>query len=128
MDIVKFLLESGAKVNVQKNFGFTALHWAAVHDHLEVGKLLLEVSDVDAVDFNNSTAVHWAASGGHLKLVQLFFRHGGSKLTSKDDSGLSPLEWAVKKGHAEIAQVNMITQSLDSFKYRSFNSRLGGPF
>ena len=103
MDIVKFLLESGAKVNVQNNFGFTALHWAAVHGHLEVGKLLLEVSDVDAVDFNNSTAVHWAASGGHLKLVQLFFRHGGSKL-------------------------NMITQSLDYFKYRSFNSRLGGPF
>ena len=99
-------MESGAKVNVQDNLGFTALHWAAARGHLEVGQLLLEVSDVDAVDINHSSAVHWAARKGHLELVQLFFCHGGSKLTSKDDSGLTPLEWAVKKGHAELAQVS----------------------
>ena len=112
-------MESGAKVNVQDNLGFTALHWAAVRGHLKVGQLLLEVADADAVDINYATAVHWAARKGHLELVQLFFGHGGSKLTSKDDSGLTPLEWAVKKGHEEIAQVNMNTQNLDSFKYRT---------
>ena len=105
MDIVEFLLEAGAKKNVPDNLGFTALHWAAVRGHLEVCQLLLKVADVDALDVNHSAAVHWAARKGHLELVKLFFLHGGSKLASKDDSGLTPLEWAVKKGHGKIVQV-----------------------
>jgi len=42
LEIVRYLLEKGADIASQDHQGFTALHWAAWHCHLDMMKLLLE--------------------------------------------------------------------------------------
>ena len=50
--LVKLLLERGANVNIQNNYGSTALIRASKYGHLEVIKLLLE-KGADPFDKNN---------------------------------------------------------------------------
>lgn len=40
--MIEWLLSNGADVNCQNAFGFTALHYAAMYNHVKLVKLLLE--------------------------------------------------------------------------------------
>jgi len=42
-EIVAYLLDHGASVNIQDRFGNTSLNWACHGDHRQVIKLLVEV-------------------------------------------------------------------------------------
>jgi ankyrin repeat protein len=67
IEIVKLLIESGAKVNLQmEDEGDTALMVAAVRGDLEVVKTLVEAgADVSIKDCYGTQAVGMAASNGH---------------------------------------------------------------
>jgi ankyrin repeat protein len=41
-DVVKLLIEAGADVNAQDDWGGTALEWAYAFGHQEVAQLLIE--------------------------------------------------------------------------------------
>ncbi|PCI09756.1 MAG: hypothetical protein COB73_04925, partial [Flavobacteriaceae bacterium] len=42
LEIVKFLVEQGANINYQNNYGWTALISASRNGHLEIVKFLVE--------------------------------------------------------------------------------------
>ncbi|RKP00522.1 hypothetical protein CXG81DRAFT_13110, partial [Caulochytrium protostelioides] len=57
----------------------TALHWAALNNHLAACTLLIETghADVNATGGELvATPVHWAARSGHVYIVALLVRHG----------------------------------------------------
>ena len=69
-DVVGLLLDQGANVDIQWDFGRTALHEAAIFGRASVVELLLaRGAAVDVRDLNGETALHgaaWGASpGGH---------------------------------------------------------------
>lgn len=83
-EIVRLLLEKGAKVNIKTNDGTTALMIAAKNDHTNVIKLLVEKgADVnvksaalDVKTTNGSTAIMPAAQNGHTEIVKLLCEWG----------------------------------------------------
>lgn len=72
LDIVRLLLDSGAKVNAKANWAVTALMKAATNGHFEIAKLLLaKKADVNALANGRITALMEAATNGHIRVVEL---------------------------------------------------------
>ena len=78
LDIVKVLLQNGAKINKVDASGYTALMWAANLGHIDIAKLLLDNgADVNAEDFTTrTTAFEQAKENGHSDIVKLLRNHG----------------------------------------------------
>lgn len=57
LEMVKFLLDSGANVNVQDEDGSTALMCASEHGHTEIVKMLLAHPDCDPALTDNVSVV-----------------------------------------------------------------------
>jgi ankyrin repeat protein len=79
---------------------------------LEKARLLLDHgADINAVDEEyRSTPLGLAARWGHREMVALLLERGADPIKS-GASWSTPLAWARKKGHAEIA--SMASQKLD---------------
>jgi ankyrin repeat protein len=75
--VVRFLLEHGADINVQNQFGRTPLHEASHYGVLEIVRLLLEHgADVEAKYNDGKTALQEAVERGHDEVVELLREHG----------------------------------------------------
>lgn len=60
-NVVKWLVENGANPNEVNKFGFTPLHWAAMHGHLESVKFLMSQSvRTDVKNANNENPIDLA--------------------------------------------------------------------
>ena len=83
MNVVQWLLDIGADVNVQGDDHKTPLHLAAANGRLEVVQTLLGHSvDVnDAAAWGKYTPLHEASLGGHLDVVRLLIQNGADAST-----------------------------------------------
>ena len=62
----QYLLRNRVDVDALDAFRVTALHLAAIEDHLEVCRTLLEAfAAVNAADNEGDLPIHWAATKGH---------------------------------------------------------------
>jgi len=63
-EVASVLLEAGAAPNAKSLLGLTALHFAALHNRLDVVKLLVRKghSDVECRSFQGATALMFAAT------------------------------------------------------------------
>ncbi|KAL6463601.1 hypothetical protein MHYP_G00279920 [Metynnis hypsauchen] len=77
LDMVKVLLTSGSKVNIQDDEGSTALMCASEHGHTDIVKLLLTHPGCDATlsDNDDSTALSVALEAGHKDIAMLLYAH-----------------------------------------------------
>ncbi|KAB5522513.1 hypothetical protein PHYPO_G00160360 [Pangasianodon hypophthalmus] len=77
MDMVKVLLASGSKVNIQDDEGSTALMCASEHGHVDIVRLLLAQPGCDATltDNDDSTAMSIALDAGHSDIAMLLYAH-----------------------------------------------------
>ena len=86
-EIVKLLLDRGAKVDLRDTYGVTALHWAADFQHCESARLLVESgADVNAeMDDELHTPLHfatglhmngWEASASCIEIVDMLVDAG----------------------------------------------------
>ncbi|KAI0165105.1 ankyrin repeat-containing domain protein [Hypoxylon sp. FL1284] len=84
--------DRNACVTSTDGHGFTALHWAALHNRFDIACLLIENADdkakyVEALDYGKQTALHYAAGKeGSLPLMRELLKH----LISEDDTASSP--------------------------------------
>jgi ankyrin repeat protein len=103
-DTAKFLLENGMDPNHMNWRRFTLLHDMAFTGDAEKTALLLDHgADIDAIDGEyNSTPLGYAARWGRREIVTLLLERGADP-NKAGAPWASPLSWAQKKGHAEIA-------------------------
>jgi uncharacterized protein len=100
LDIVKFLINSGADVNLPaKNaYKVAPIHSAVAIQNLDLVHILLNAgADVNVKQMTDVTPLHSAAYHGNKELVRLLIRHGADASAITTD-GKTPTDYAREKG------------------------------
>ncbi|XP_046607521.1 tonsoku-like protein isoform X1 [Neodiprion virginianus] len=119
---VQKLIDDGHPTDIRDNFGWTPLHEAANHGHVEIAKLLLnagaDVNDPGGSSCEGITPLHDAASCGNFSVMNLLIEFGANiyAVTEKGDTILDSLEdW--RKRAKELS-------GLDKSEYEHMHSKL----
>ncbi|KHJ42648.1 Poly(ADP-ribose) polymerase catalytic domain protein [Trichuris suis] len=104
LEVVRFLVESGANLHARDKGGLEPLHNACSYGHYEVTELLIQNgADVNACDLWKFTPLHEAAANGKFDICKLLLSHGADRsLVNRD--GETPLD-LVKDSNSDIADL-----------------------
>ncbi|XP_076098577.1 uncharacterized protein LOC143068422 isoform X3 [Mytilus galloprovincialis] len=115
LEVVRLLIQKGAKIDQLDNFKRPALMYAVFSGSLPVAYyLILHGSDVNHVDSSGCAPIHYAAISGHLQILKLLFQEGGAckYIPSQINMG-SPLMIARTRGHQDIVDFLMKDDTSD---------------
>ena len=102
---VKRLIQAGADVDIQDNYGETPLFIASNKGYLEIVQILIQAgADVDKQDEFVFTPLMIASKKGHTEIVKLLIKAGADVDKGNKTIG-TPLMIASKKGHTEIVEL-----------------------
>lgn len=108
--VVAFLLKHGAVVNTA-TYGegvFNSPVWSCVKSAVDDGaclQLLAEHgADMTVESEARATALHLAAIMGRRAVIPLLV-NGGCRAEQRDESGLTAIQYALQRGHLEIAEM-----------------------
>lgn len=113
LEIVKYLIENGANVNIPSHNAFKVapIHSACAISNEQIIVLLLENgANVNAKQQNGVTPLHSVAHHGQTHLVKLLIRYGAD-MHAKMDTGQTPLAMAEEKGFEEVASLLRVSES-----------------
>ena len=83
------LIERGADVNANDEFGWTPLHWGALIGHKEAVLVLIDYgAHINGVDKNGWSALQFAAKKGHKEIVEILFADGAEVNVGASDDAL----------------------------------------
>ncbi|EDO30220.1 predicted protein [Nematostella vectensis] len=103
MDIVSFLVDNGAQVNVCNNFENTPLMVACYNGHRDVVMYLVKKgASMDMQDKQGNSVLHYGVERGHLEIVKELVRQGAKHLPNK--LGLTPLLLASNDCKTEMVE------------------------
>ncbi|GAV07188.1 hypothetical protein RvY_17059 [Ramazzottius varieornatus] len=103
MQIVRFLVENGADLEIANRHGHTSLMIACYRGHIQIVKYLLERgASVNRKSIKGNTALHDCAESGHVDIMQLLIQHGAQM--EKDAYGMTPLVSAAVVGHKNVVE------------------------
>ncbi|KAJ7155702.1 ankyrin repeat domain-containing protein [Mycena filopes] len=104
-DLVKLLVNSGARVNAQSEGYSNALYSAALKGSKEIVQLLIEHgAEVNAQGGNYGNALQAAALNGNKEIVQLLLEHRAEVNAQGGNYG-NALQAAAVKGSKEVVQL-----------------------
>lgn len=120
-DVVKVLLEGGAKANTRLKFlggqtgmvvvedNATALHYAAEAGEVESARLLLDRgADIEALDEDGNSPLHIAAIMSRYKMVA-FLLSRGARIDVKNDAGDTPMTFAKDAAMGKVSESDGVT-------------------
>lgn len=120
MTIISLLLSSGADINDDDVFGYTALHSAAAAGNLGVVTLLAEKgADLNLHDKKGNSALAWAAQCGKADVVKYLIQRLAAQgnegyITAVDIRGRTALHRAAAKGHVDVVEMLLAAENTDS--------------
>jgi len=111
-------------VDEKKDDGYTALHLAALNNHVEVAELLVRQgrAHLDLQNVNFQTALHLAVERQHTQIVRLLVRESCS-LNLADKDGDTPLHEALR--HHTLSQLRQLQDLQDGSGGKSSTASSG---
>uniref|UniRef100_A0A3Q2XF26 Si:ch211-272n13.3 n=1 Tax=Hippocampus comes TaxID=109280 RepID=A0A3Q2XF26_HIPCM len=104
VEVVRFLMEKKAQINLCDNQNKSALIKAVQEQHDLCANILLEnKADPNLVDTDGNAALHLASSIPLMSTVILLVKHGAD-INIKNLEGVSPLTVAVQEDQVEVAE------------------------
>ena len=121
VDVVKFLINKGAQVNVQNRYGVSPLLLCAESGNQDLVQALVEAgADVNITPHGElaeenflagQTPLFGAAKKGHLDICEYLIRNGAD-VNAVTMTGATPLYTATEEGHLEVVEL-LIRQGAD---------------
>ncbi|RDD38141.1 Transient receptor potential cation channel subfamily A member 1 [Trichoplax sp. H2] len=109
VDIVKYLIEIGADVNVRGEFGQTPLHFTAMKNSICLKTLLAHHADSSIEDLSGCTAMHLAIKYGHRESVETLLLEKPTQanllMHRVERNGLTLLHHTAKFGRSTICEL-----------------------
>jgi ankyrin repeat protein len=106
LEVTRYLLDRGAKINATNNFGVTAMWYAAREARLAVVKLLLDKGAARSISENGWTALMWSAFHGHGEVVGYLVEEAGVDVDERDtEEGRTALWLAAACEHTVSADM-----------------------
>ncbi|XP_026678640.1 uncharacterized protein MAL13P1.304-like [Diaphorina citri] len=104
-NIVWFLLNNKARMDIMDKDGFTAFHKAVQCGNTDCTHLMLERgADIDSTDDNGNTALHLATRQGYFNIAALLLKKGAD-LSIFNNQGEVPLHIATLGEHKELVSL-----------------------
>nr|XP_015913874.2 uncharacterized protein LOC107444287 [Parasteatoda tepidariorum] len=106
LDLLKFLTNGGADLNVIGSFGSKPIHTAAQMGQLHIVKYFIQRDEKLLTDRGsaNMTLLHYAACGGQTAIVKYLIEKG-IDVNDECDDGFRPIHFAIKFNHEELIKV-----------------------
>ena len=109
---VKSLLEHEADFNATDNEDRSPLHYAIIHRHKKIAKLLVNHLTINSSDKNGFTPLHLAALQDDTELID-FLIDNGAEINERDaQEGCTPLHIATLYGSKKVFSFSLITEQI----------------
>jgi ankyrin repeat protein len=106
LEVVRYLLDEGADINLRHFYGYTAVELACVSGRSEAADLLLARGADTSPRADGWIPLMWASTRGHTAVVELLLAHGcGDVDQCSVDYGHTALHLACFGGRAEILRL-----------------------
>ncbi|MEX0672164.1 MAG: ankyrin repeat domain-containing protein [Candidatus Babeliales bacterium] len=124
--LLEFLLKAGAAVTAVEQFGYTALHWAAIYGHKECTRILAAYPEILNQGLINSTfsPLHLAVRDNHYDTAQILLQ-AGAKVDNYDYQNRTPLHHAVIKNDTKMIKLLLAHGATPSKQDKEALSPLG---
>ncbi|VDI47999.1 uncharacterized protein MGAL_10B000940 [Mytilus galloprovincialis] len=104
-EIVEYLIQNCADVNLSDKDGETCLMTACKGGHVDLVKLLFSnISDINKADNKGTTAFKIACVMGHTKVAELLLTRGAD-INKSDSNGWTPLKIACQAEHKDTVEM-----------------------
>ncbi|MDH5386304.1 MAG: ankyrin repeat domain-containing protein [Candidatus Aminicenantes bacterium] len=101
-DVVKYLIERGADLNVVGGDGGTQINWAVHHDNVPIIKLMVEKgAKLNIRNQWGMTELHTAIWRGNINVVE-YLLDNGSDPNIKTNEGWTAMHYAYRSGHDNV--------------------------
>ncbi|XP_031629054.1 uncharacterized protein LOC116344597 [Contarinia nasturtii] len=104
-DVIEVLLNNGADINAEDNYGNQPLFWAAYSGRDSIAKQLLNHgAKINTRNKNGFTPLHLACHEGKTKVVEVLLENGAD-INATSNKGDTPIMWAAYFNHLDIVQI-----------------------
>ncbi|WP_341819679.1 ankyrin repeat domain-containing protein [Wolbachia endosymbiont (group A) of Brachyopa scutellaris] len=106
LQIVKYLIENGADLDIKYEKGFTPLHFAALFGNLELARYLVDEKHVsfNVLDKYGRSPLHIASENGRIELVKYLVGEKKANINVLDNQRIAPLHFVAENGNLELAK------------------------